>query len=1268
MNYSRLLSRPVVLVTMSVAVGAVLLWVLFQLGPETITADSRDSEPDIENLVRSGSTTGSSGNLDKNAVILDSGGKIQTGDMLGVRTDGIVIESEGQDGKLAQRYFWDHQEPIAGGWHIITNPKAHLYISDTQLVVITADKAQVRLVGQQPQAGSLVGNVVFALYESDDVYQIESVDNLQPTIIGNAETVRFDQNLNILEVEDRITAKSGSWAFAGKGLSLVYNSQYQRIDNLTLNEREYILLRPDGQLFSSGGQRQESSAVIANADAVDAGSSVNSTPASEINKPAGDGALTSATQLQSGDVVENKTDLAAAQGNQANENVTPHNSDIPVLAQEGDYYLLELGGQVIVARGLAEEEITFSGNNMTINFAITKSLLSGMMTSNQDSPSIEKSYQFPQVPAYTNNNPTANKLVQSWQPAIWLASSALAVVQQEASASSLDDTMIPQLLSSDSTRLDNDILITGKGPLSLRSLAEKPDAVSSDEDVCMEMTGTPVWLETPDGDAVSSKLIYKRADNLIKLVPNDVQPLEIRLPEQSVLSSSKSSMIINLDESSNVKSARIDGQGRFDTGNRQSLSPGATPSATEIGDVLRIYWSSGLDIIFEPVIGGGMDINRESARLKSTVFTGDVRVDHSQGLNLLAQKLTANFEGEDQNNNPALTSIIAQEEVSARTSEVELSGADELQVFLHTGTSNSDPVPESAVASGRVAVTDTEKTMISNYVRVHFTDNETKSAQNNESDVNSISNNADKSDLLINGGDLEIDHVLATGNVFLDLSDNCLAYADQLEAFPQEDKAVLTGQTVKISKDTALLLGREVHLLQTENADGRIVPLARVIGEGMAAYIQLSDDAKRNSNKKVFGIDEQLRMIEKRLNADYEKTRDQDADVTPPAAEGSNKNFNNSDTETEYNQNMPDDRFPSASETDKNGNAQLALLQKSLQDELTELNTGIVRFNWAEGATYTVTDDSLIQVNFKGAVTAEYSPRAEEYNLIKAEDLEFKLVDISDINQADDKHISSDTISEADLRLYSMTATGTVENPASIESSKYADAARTLPISRVSIWSVIMEYYDNLSLFTTVGDGSMLVVDNTPDDNNNGDENKKAGDDNPDGTGLALFDNKPVESVVDISGKGNTLFQWTGKMVLDGGHGQMHINDDVIVIHQPWQKEQSISMYCQKLDAELESSVGINALEFSSREGMALHSALAQDSIYIDTGDKTIQADRLEYDGKRKNIILEAFGDNLVSVVEKTSAFPFEAARMVWDLTTDSIRGENVKSITMPRK
>jgi len=243
----------------------------------------------------------------------------------------------GRNGRLAQRFVYDEVEPLqTPGWQRFRSPRIWIYLSDAKLLYITAEEAELYVPEQRPQSGELKGQVQLKYYETDPnsedgrgAYDPALVDQT-PTAIFEANSLSFDMESFEARTAAHFTLRTPKFAFAGRGLSLIYDEKLERLARLTVDDREFMLFRPPAEQSNSspdalGGVRQNFGG------------------------------------SETGTIV-----LASMQVREPHSPATAGQAGIGVR-----YYTIDMTGSVIAARGLGSGRVTAEGSRLSANVALS---------------------------------------------------------------------------------------------------------------------------------------------------------------------------------------------------------------------------------------------------------------------------------------------------------------------------------------------------------------------------------------------------------------------------------------------------------------------------------------------------------------------------------------------------------------------------------------------------------------------------------------------------------------------------------------------------------------------------------------------------------------------------------------------------------------------------------------------------------------------------------------------------------------------------------
>ena len=240
-------------------------------------------------------------------------------------------------------------------------------------------------------------------------------------------------------------------------------------------------------------------------------------------------------------------------------------------------------------------------------------------------------------------------------------------------------------------------------------------------------------------------------------------------------------------------------------------------------------------------------------------------------------------------------------------------------------------------------------------------------------------------------------------------------------------------------------------------------------------------------------------------------------------------------------------------------------------------------------------------------------------------------------------------------RVLGATAYGTSEGitgaqPATLESRRYArnptaDLAPDAPdrVEQLVFLSGQEIIADNTTERLTVPTaGQLLVLDRREDAGSNG----RQADDR----------------------RGTARFVWRDTMSMDRPSGQIQMDGDVRLTHDRARDNQLTDLECQTLIARLrESPASIGQPLGSSAEVRGeLISANARGAVYVQSGEREIIADELDYDAQRGTALATAEAGNVVTAFDSSTGAPVSAERIFWDLIADRIEFRGSRGISGP--
>lgn len=130
----------------------------------------------------------------------------------------------------------------------------------------------------------------------------------------------------------------------------------------------------------------------------------------------------------------------------------------------------------------------------------------------------------------------------------------------------------------------------------------------------------------------------------------------------------------------------------------------------------------------------------------------------------------------------------------------------------------------------------------------------------------------------------------------------------------------------------------------------------------------------------------------------------------------------------------------------------------------------------------------------------------------------------------------------------------------------------------------------------------------------------------------------PPRQPAALLGKGQTVFRWTGSLVLDAASNDMIIRDDVLMIHRTPSRAGVVQINCDRLVADQAvSEGGLNAWLAGDAPTPEVQTVRADGSVRIREGTATIVADHAHYDNRpdsRTRGYVDIFSDEGVVTVQ----------------------------------
>ena len=143
------------------------------------------------------------------------------------------------------------------------------------------------------------------------------------------------------------------------------------------------------------------------------------------------------------------------------------------------------------------------------------------------------------------------------------------------------------------------------------------------------------------------------------------------------------------------------------------------------------------------------------------------------------------------------------------------------------------------------------------------------------------------------------------------------------------------------------------------------------------------------------------------------------------------------------------------------------------------------------------------------------------------------------------------------------------------------------------------------------------------------------------------------------SGRGKTLFTWTGKLNLDLFTNHVLMQDKVQMVHQPASSKDVLQLDSRQLAAQLSSTGGLEgwmgvrtptAGPKTKAPQPTLESVNADGAVRATWTQEVIDADHMAYDGKTQQMVFTADPDRRVDVTDLANSLVQPAERLIWNL------------------
>lgn len=302
-----------------------------------------------------------------------------------------------------------------------------------------------------------------------------------------------------------------------------------------------------------------------------------------------------------------------------------------------------------------------------------------------------------------------------------------------------------------------------------------------------------------------------------------------------------------------------------------------------------------------------------------------------------------------------------------------------------------------------------------------------------------------------------------------------------------------------------------------------------------------------------------------------------------------------------------------------------------------------VDVTWERLLRFAETTDTIKMLgDVKMAVTE--TPR--EVNTLNADDVTIELVDRELMDKirakTQDKKptlFSGEGQSSSKRILRKLTA----KEKVNLTAQRWKDDARTHTETRFVLRGNNLVFDDALQRATVTGPGNLQIEDYR-DSKSSSSSSSKAGE-------------KKI-----MSGKGASLFEWTGDMLMDASKQKININGNVIMTHQPLKDQKTIILEANRLEADFKDKAKIAVNRMSQVESFEMEHILVEGDVEIRQDNRIITAPvRAYYSGEKQTILLQGTDDQPVTVIILNQPKPLRAKYILWNLQQDRfevIQGE----------
>lgn len=265
--------------------------------------------------------------------------------------------------------------------------------------------------------------------------------------------------------------------------------------------------------------------------------------------------------------------------------------------------------------------------------------------------------------------------------------------------------------------------------------------------------------------------------------------------------------------------------------------------------------------------------------------------------------------------------------------------------------------------------------------------------------------------------------------------------------------------------------------------------------------------------------------------------------------------------------------------------------------------------------------------------------REDATTQLRAEDLKLDFIEVEKETSpiSNESQLSlRERLTAGDRALHMITARDNVR----FEAANWGPAIRDLPLTRVSIQGEFITFDRPSEQVQIHGPGRMGIEDYRP---------KDTSEDAPD----------PTDPLVNVTGRGITLFTWKGSGILDFYNNDMRLRDQAQMLHRPLgatDASQDVQLDCQRFVADLEESGGLGMITESNEPQPNLKAIRASDRVRLLGSKYEIYTDQMDYTHFNQTVVLNSEeGGPRSRIIDNSSGAAMYADQFRWDLMRDVI-------------